>query len=171
MNITEAKKFLTWEFPQNTCTVKRIGPRTAAVVQPIKFEHLRPGGTVSESTMMLTDYAAYATADLGVITYETIADSGSVIDEGIHLEIVRPGTGDPVPDGEVVVTSLNPDCPSIRFAPGDMSAILAGQSTGGRTSRRIRVGMGRADQTAKVRGMFIHPEPGKRNCQLPQNSD
>jgi len=103
----------------------------------------------------------YATADLGVIAYEPVADQGLVIDEGVYVEIVRPGSGDPVPDGdvgEVVVTSLNPDYPLIRFATGDMSAIMEGQSECGRTNRRIKGWMGRADQTAKVRGMFIHPE-------------
>ena len=103
----------------------------------------------------------YATADLGLIAYESQADGGLIIDEGIHLEIVRPGTGDPVADGEVgevVVTTLNPDYPLIRFATGDMSAIMDGQSPCGRTNRRIKGWMGRADQTAKVRGMFVHPE-------------
>ncbi|WP_428608950.1 phenylacetate--CoA ligase family protein [Sedimenticola sp.] len=103
----------------------------------------------------------YATADLGVIAYETDAMEGLVIDEGVYVEIVRPGTGEPVADGEVgevVVTSLNPDYPLIRFATGDLSAILSGISPCGRTNRRIKGWMGRADQTAKVRGMFIHPE-------------
>jgi len=103
----------------------------------------------------------YATADLGVIAYETEAREGLVIDEGIYLEIVRPGTGETVSDGEVgevVVTSFNPDYPLIRFATGDLSAILPGISPCGRTNRRIKGWMGRADQTAKVRGMFIHPE-------------
>ena len=104
---------------------------------------------------------AYATADLGLIAYETTADDGLIIDEGVYLEIVRPGSGDPVEDGEigeVVVTSLNPDYPLIRFATGDMSAIKPGESQCGRTNRRIRGWLGRADQTAKVRGMFVHPE-------------
>jgi len=103
----------------------------------------------------------YATADIGVIAYESSAQEGLIIDEGIYLEIVRPGTGDPVDDGEVgevVVTSLNPDYPLIRFATGDLSAIMAGKSPCGRTNKRIKGWMGRADQTAKVRGMFIHPE-------------
>ena len=103
----------------------------------------------------------YATADLGNIAYETVPDAGLVIDEGVHVEIVRPGSGNPVPDGEVgevVVTTLNPDYPLIRFATGDMSAIVSGSSECGRTNRRIKGWMGRADQTAKVRGMFIHPE-------------
>lgn len=102
----------------------------------------------------------YATADLGLIAYETEAVEGLVVDEGIYLEIVRPGTGDPVVEGEVgevVVTSLNPDYPLIRFATGDLSAVLAGPSPCGRTNTRIKGWMGRADQTAKVRGMFIRP--------------
>ena len=104
---------------------------------------------------------AYATADLGVIAYETVADQGLVIDEGVYVEIVRPGSGNRVADGEVgevVVTSLNPDYPLIRFATGDMSAFLEGDSPCGRTNQRIKGWMGRADQTAKVRGMFIHPK-------------
>jgi len=103
----------------------------------------------------------YATADLGMIAYESSPNSGLIIDEGVYLEIVRPGTGECVPDGEVgevVVTTLNPDYPLIRFATGDLSAIEAGQSDCGRTNRRIKGWLGRADQTAKVRGMFVHPE-------------
>lgn len=108
----------------------------------------------------ITCYQAYATADLGLIAYETEAMQGLVVDEGIYLEIVRPGTGDPVAEGEVgeiVVTHLNPDYPLIRFATGDLSALMPGLSPCGRTNKRIRGWMGRADQTAKVRGMFIHP--------------
>lgn len=103
----------------------------------------------------------YATADLGAIAYESSAQEGLIIDEGVYLEIVRPGTGDPVSEGEVgevIVTSLNPDYPLIRFATGDLSAIMAGTSPCGRTNQRIKGWMGRADQTAKVRGMFVHPE-------------
>lgn len=103
----------------------------------------------------------YATADLGLIAYESIAAEGLIIDEGVYLEIVRPGSGDLVKDGEVgevVVTSLGPDYPLIRFATGDLSAIMPGTSPCGRSNRRIRGWLGRADQTAKVRGMFIHPE-------------
>ena len=103
----------------------------------------------------------YATADLGVIAYESSAQEGLIIDEGVYLEIVRPGTGELLPDGEVgevVVTNLNPDYPLIRFATGDLSAIIEGTSPCGRTNKRIKGWMGRADQTAKVRGMFIHPE-------------
>jgi phenylacetate-CoA ligase len=102
----------------------------------------------------------YATADVGLIAYETAAREGLVIDEGILLEIVRPGTGDPVPAGEVgevVVTVLNSDYPLVRFGTGDLSAVLPGPCPTGRTNVRIRGWMGRADQTAKVRGMFVHP--------------
>jgi phenylacetate-CoA ligase len=107
----------------------------------------------------------YATADLGNIAYETAVDGqvceGMVIDEGVIVEIVRPGTGDPVPHGEVgevVVTTLNPDYPLIRFATGDLSAILPGDSPCGRTNLRIRGWLGRADQTTKIKGMFVRPE-------------
>lgn len=102
----------------------------------------------------------YATADLGLIAYESSDCEGMIVDEGIILEIVRPGTGDPVPDGqvgEVVVTTLAPEYPLIRFATGDLSAILPGESRCGRTNKRIKGWMGRADQTAKVRGMFVRP--------------
>ena len=105
-------------------------------------------------------YQAYATADIGLIAYETAAREGLVLDEGVIVEIVRPGTGDPLPDGEVgelVITTLNPDYPLIRFGTGDLSAILPGTCPTGRTNRRIKGWMGRADQTTKVRGMFVHP--------------
>ncbi|QBY02433.1 phenylacetate--CoA ligase family protein [Rhodophyticola sp. CCM32] len=104
---------------------------------------------------------SYATADLGNIAYESPAMEGMIIDEGVIVEIVRPGTGDPVAPGEVgevVVTTLNPDYPLIRFATGDLSAILPGQSPCGRTNMRIRGWMGRADQTTKIKGMFVRPE-------------
>ena len=106
-------------------------------------------------------YQAYATADLGSIAYETPAREGLVVDEEVILEIVRPGTGEPIPAGEVgevVVTLFNPDYPLIRFGTGDLSAILPGISPCGRTNMRIRGWMGRADQTTKVKGMFVHPE-------------
>jgi phenylacetate-CoA ligase len=105
-------------------------------------------------------YQAYATADVGLVAYETSAREGLVIDEGVIVEIVRPGTGDPVPDGEVgevLVTVLHPQYPLVRFGTGDLSAVLAGTCPTGRTNRRIKGWMGRADQTAKVRGMFVHP--------------
>jgi phenylacetate-CoA ligase len=104
-------------------------------------------------------YQSYATADLGLIAYETGAREGLVLDEGVIVEIVRPGSVDPVPEGEVgevVVTSLNPDYPLIRFGTGDLSAVLPGACSTGRTNTRIRGWLGRADQTAKVRGMFVH---------------
>ena len=107
----------------------------------------------------------YGTADVGLVAYETPALEGMVLDEGVVVEIVRPGSGDPVPDGEVgevVVTTLNSDYPLFRFATGDMSAVDAGQSSCGRTNTRIKGWMGRADQTAKVRGMFIRPEQVNR---------
>jgi phenylacetate-CoA ligase len=107
----------------------------------------------------------YGTADLGSIAYESAGPDGTVdgmmVDEGVIVEIVRPGTGDPVADGEVgevLVTTLNPDYPLIRFATGDMSAVLAGPSPCGRTNMRIKGWMGRADQTAKIKGMFVRPE-------------
>jgi phenylacetate-CoA ligase len=105
-------------------------------------------------------YQAYATADVGVVAYETQAREGLVIDEGVIVEIVRPGTGEPVPDGEVgelVITVLNPDYPLVRFGTGDLSAVLPGPCPTGRTNTRMKGWMGRADQTAKVRGMFVHP--------------
>ena len=103
----------------------------------------------------------YATAELGVIAYETPAREGLVCNEDLVVEIVRPGTGDPVAEGEVgelVVTSFNPDYPMIRLATGDLSAVLAGASPCGRTAMRIKGWMGRADQTTKVKGMFVRPE-------------
>ena len=106
-------------------------------------------------------FQTYATADLGIIAYESPALEGMIVDEGVIVEIVRPGTGDPVPAGEVgevVVTSFNRDYPMIRFATGDLSAVLPGASPCGRTNMRIKGWLGRADQTTKVKGMFVHPE-------------
>ncbi len=103
----------------------------------------------------------YATADLGNIAYESAAQEGMIVDERVIVEIVTPGTGDPVRPGEVgevVVTTLNPDYPLIRFATGDMSAVMEGQSPCGRTNMRIKGWMGRADQTTKIKGMFVRPE-------------
>lgn len=105
-------------------------------------------------------YQSYATADLGLIAYETEAREGLVLDEGVIVEIVRPGTGDPVPEGEVgevVVTTLTAGYPLIRFGTGDLSAVLSGPCPTGRTNTRIKGWMGRADQTTKIRGMFVHP--------------
>jgi phenylacetate-CoA ligase len=102
----------------------------------------------------------YGTADLGLIAYESRAMEGMILDEGVLVEIVRPGTDEPVVDGEVgevVVTTFNPVYPLIRFATGDLSAVLSGPSPCGRTNTRIKGWMGRADQTTKVKGMFVHP--------------
>lgn len=115
----------------------------------------------------------YAIAEVGVIAYETVARDGMVVNEHVMVEIVRPGTGDPAPEGdvgEVVVTSFNPDYPMIRLATGDLSAVLAGRSPCGRTNMRIKGWMGRADQSTKIKGMFVHPaqvaEIGRRHPQL-----
>jgi phenylacetate-CoA ligase len=108
----------------------------------------------------VTAYQCYATADIGLIAFETAAREGLVLDEGVIVEIVRPGSGDPVAEGEVgelVVTTLNPDYPLIRFGTGDLTAVLSGTCPTGRTNQRIKGWMGRADQTTKVRGMFVHP--------------
>jgi len=109
----------------------------------------------------ITCLQSYATADLGNIAYESPAAEGMIVDEGVIVEIVTPGTGIPVPEGEVgevVVTTLNPDYPLIRFATGDLSAVMAGPSPCGRTNMRIKGWMGRADQTTKIKGMFVRPE-------------
>jgi phenylacetate-CoA ligase len=118
-------------------------------------------------------YQSYGTADLGLVAYETPAREGLVLDEGVIVEIVRPGSGDPVPEGEVgevVVTVLNPDYPLVRFGTGDLSAFMPGRCPTGRSNRRIKGWMGRADQTAKVRGMFVHAtqvaEVLKRHAEL-----
>ncbi|MFD1880567.1 phenylacetate--CoA ligase family protein [Paracoccus pacificus] len=109
----------------------------------------------------IATFQCYATADLGLIAYESDARDGLIVDEGVIVEIVRPGTGDPVPEGEVgevLVTTMNVDYPLIRFATGDLSAVMPGQSPCGRTNMRIRGWMGRADQTTKIKGMFVRPE-------------
>jgi phenylacetate-CoA ligase len=115
----------------------------------------------------------YAVAEAGVIAYESDAKEGMIVNENMIVEIVRPGTGDPVPDGdvgEVVITTFNPDYPMIRLATGDLSAVLSGVSPCGRTNMRIKGWMGRADQTTKIKGMFVHPaqvaEVGKRHPEL-----
>jgi len=129
-------------------------------------EYLPPALRKSMSERGLRVLQCYATADLGLISYESTAPDGTpnegmIVDEGVLLEIVRPGTGDPVAPGEVgevVVTSFNTDYPLVRFATGDLSALLAGVSACGRTNVRIKGWMGRADQTTKVRGMFVTPK-------------
>jgi len=126
----------------------------------VSGEYLPPSLREAFAERGIAVLQCYATADLGLIAYESPDREGMIVDEGIILEIVRPGTGDPVPEGEVgevVVTSLAPEYPLIRFATGDLSAFLPGVSSCGRTNRRIKGWMGRADQTAKVRGMFVHP--------------
>lgn len=118
-------------------------------------------------------YQAFGTADLGLIAFETPAREGMTVNEGLILEIVKPGTGDPVTEGdvgEIVVTSLDPHHPWIRLAIGDLTAALPGRSRCGRTNMRIKGWMGRADQTTKVKGMFVRPEQvaeiGKRHPEL-----
>ncbi|MGL5138763.1 MAG: phenylacetate--CoA ligase family protein, partial [Beijerinckiaceae bacterium] len=105
-------------------------------------------------------YQSYATADLGVVAYETEARQGMVVNEGLIVEIVRPGTNDPLQDGEVgevVVTRLNEEYPLLRFGTGDLSKFLDGPSPCGRTNRRLAGWMGRADQRTKIKGMFVDP--------------
>ena len=118
-------------------------------------------------------YQAFGTADLGLIAFETVARDGLVVNEDIILEIVRPGTGEPIAAGdvgEIVVTTLDPDHPWIRLAIGDLTAALSGASPCGRTNERIKGWMGRADQTTKIKGMFVRPEQiaeiGKRHPEL-----
>ncbi len=138
----------------------------------VSGEYLPPTLRAAFAERGITVLQCYATADLGLIAYESEAQEGMIIDEGIILEIVRPGTGDLVAEGEVgevVVTSLNPDYPLIRFATGDLSALLPGVSPCGRTNQRIKGWMGRADQTTKVRGMFVHP--GQINSILKRHGD
>ena len=141
---------------------ERLAFRAAVVSGGALFPSLR----AEYSERGIACLQCYATADLGLIAYESPPPEGElpegmIVDEGVIVEIVTPGTGDPVPEGEVgevVVTSLNPDYPLIRFATGDLSAVLPGQSPCGRTNMRIRGWMGRADQTTKIKGMFVRPE-------------
>jgi phenylacetate-CoA ligase len=118
-------------------------------------------------------YQAFGTADLGLVAFETPAHEGMIVNEDLILEIVKPGTGDPVAEGdvgEIVVTSLDPHHPWIRLALGDLTAVLPGKSPCGRTNMRIKGWMGRADQTTKVKGMFVRPEQvaeiGRRHPEL-----
>ena len=137
---------------KDASSIKRALVSGAALPPSLRQELASRGVTVLQ---------CYAIAETGVIAYETPAQDGLVVNENIIVEIVRPGTGDPVPDGdvgEVVVTSFNPDYPMIRLATGDLSAVLPGVSPCGRTNMRIKGWMGRADQTAKVKGMFVRPE-------------
>ncbi len=139
------------ELGLDSSSLKRALVSGEAFMPPVR-EFLRARG--------LEGFQAYGTADLGLIAYETSAREGLVVDEELVVEIVRPGTGDPVAEGEVgevVVTTFNVDYPLIRFATGDLSAVLPGASPCGRTNVRIKGWMGRADQTTKVRGQFVHP--------------
>ena len=134
-----------------------LGIKKAAVGGGALFPSLRAYYADRDITCL----QSYATADLGNIAYESAAMEGMILDEHVIVEIVTPGTGDPVSEGEVgevVVTTLNPDYPLIRFATGDMSAVLPGASPCGRTNLRIKGWMGRADQTTKIKGMFVRPE-------------
>jgi len=136
-------------------------------------EALPPALRAKIKAMGVETYQWYGTADLGLIAYETPAMEGLIVDEGAIVEVVRPGTGDVVPDGEVgevVVTTYAAEYPLIRFATGDLSAVLPGQSPCGRTNMRLKGWMGRADQTTKVKGMFVHPaqvaEVSKRHPEI-----
>jgi phenylacetate-CoA ligase len=139
------------EMKADVASLKKALVTAEALPPSLRREFLERGISVLQ---------AYATADLGMIAYETPALDGMVVDEEVIIEIVRPGTGDPVPEGEVgevVVTTLNPEYPLIRLATGDLSAVLPGLSLCGRTNMRIKGWLGRADQTTKVKGMFVHP--------------
>jgi phenylacetate-CoA ligase len=139
------------ELGHSSASIRRALVSGEAFLAPVR-EFLKARG--------IEGFQAYGTADLGVVAYETEAREGLVLNEEMILEIVRPGTGDPVPAGEVgevVITNFNADYPLLRFATGDLSAVLAGASPCGRTNVRIKGWMGRADQSTKVRGMFVHP--------------
>ena len=148
--------------------LKVILEKAGEMALPLKITRAAVGGGALFPSLRayyadrgITCRQCYATADLGNIAYESEAEEGMILDEGVIVEIVTPGTGEPVLEGEVgevVVTTLNPDYPLIRFATGDMSAILSGQSPCGRTNTRIKGWMGRADQTTKIKGMFVRPE-------------
>ncbi len=152
--------------------LKVILDRAEAMGERLKFTRAAVGGGALFPSLRaeyadrgITCLQSYATADLGNIAYESATEGampeGMIVDEGVIVEIVTPGTGTPVMPGqvgEVVVTTLNPDYPLIRFATGDLSAILPGSSPCGRTNMRIKGWMGRADQTTKIKGMFVRPE-------------
>ena len=126
----------------------------------VSGEYFSPELREAFAARSMSVHQCYATADVGLIAYESPGCDGMVLDEGVIVEIVRPGTNEPLPDGEVgevVVTCLNPDYPLIRFATGDLSAIIPEACECGRTNRRIRGWMGRADQSAKIKGLFVHP--------------
>jgi phenylacetate-CoA ligase len=136
---------------KNAASIKRALVSGAALPASLREEIEQRGVAMLQ---------CYAIAELGVIAYESPAREGMIVNETVIVEIVRPGTGDPVAEGdvgEVVVTSFNPDYPMIRLGTGDLSALMPGKSPCGRTNSRIKGWMGRADQTAKVKGMFVHP--------------
>jgi phenylacetate-CoA ligase len=140
------------EARKDASSIKKASVGGGALFPSLRTEYKQRG---------IACYQTYATADLGIIAYESEALEGMIVDEGVIVEIVRPGTGDPVPEGEVgevVVTAFNRDYPMIRLATGDLSAVLSGPSPCGRTNMRIKGWLGRADQTTKVKGMFVHPE-------------
>jgi phenylacetate-CoA ligase len=137
---------------KNASSLRRALVSGAALPASLRVEFDRRGVAALQ---------CYATAELGVIAYESEAREGMIVNENVIMEIVRPGTGDPVPEGEVgevVVTSFNLDFPMIRLGTGDLSALIPAPSPCGRTNMRIKGWMGRADQTAKVKGMFVHPK-------------
>jgi phenylacetate-coenzyme A ligase PaaK-like adenylate-forming protein len=139
------------ELKSDGSSIKRALVSGAALPGTLRKELKERGVTV---------YQNYGTADLGVIAYESEHSEGMIVNEGLIVEIVRPGTGEPIPIGEVgevVVTRLNADYPLLRFATGDLSAFLPGTSRCGRTNRQLKGWLGRADQTTKVKGMFVHP--------------
>jgi phenylacetate-CoA ligase len=139
------------EAGRDVSSIKRALVSGGALFPSLREEYASRGVSVLQ---------CYATADVGVIAYESEAVEGMIVDEGVILEIVRPGTNEPVAEGEVgevVVTNFNKTYPMIRFGTGDLSAILPGASPCGRTNQRIKGWMGRADQTTKVKGMFVHP--------------
>ncbi len=140
---------------------KELSQNTSSLSKAlVSGEPLPPSLRTEINQLGVNIFQCYATADLGLIAYESEAMEGMIIDENIIVEIVRPGTGEPADEGEVgevVVTTLNPDYPLIRFGTGDMSAVFPGHSPCGRTNTRIKGWMGRADQTTKVKGMFVHP--------------
>ena len=140
------------EAGKDTSSIKRALVSGGALLPALRQDYLDRDISV---------FQVYATADAGTIAYESEALDGMIVDEGVLLEIVRPGTNDPLPPGEVgevVVTTFNRDYPMIRLATGDLSAVLTGTSPCGRTNTRIRGWMGRADQAVKVSGIFVHPQ-------------
>ncbi len=143
-------------------TAEKTGKDATSIKRALVSGAALPGSLRDELRLRgVAVLQCYATAELGVIAYESDAREGMIVNETVIVEIVRPGTGDPVAEGEVgevVVTSFNPDYPMIRLGTGDLSALLPGISPCGRTNTRIKGWMGRADQTAKVKGMFVHPK-------------